>query len=83
MRPEGDKLAVNEDIPLPFDLPAVDRKEVSAAFRCWRITSVGGLMIRAQAKRRLGIADGWGRARRRQSTISTSWAPAPACCCSR
>jgi hypothetical protein len=31
-------------------------------------------MIRTQAERRLGIADGWGRARRRQSTISTSFA---------
>ena len=72
MYPEGDKLATNEDIPLPFDLPAVARKEVSAAFRCWRITSDGGVMIRAQAEQRLGIADGLGRARRRQSTTSAS-----------
>src|SRR5713101_7395109 len=57
MCPEGDKLAMNEDILLPFDLPAVARKEVSAAFRCGRITSGGGVMLRAQAERRLGIAD--------------------------
>src|SRR6267154_1906979 len=33
--------AMNEDIPLPFDLPAVARKKVSAAFDGGRITSDG------------------------------------------
>jgi hypothetical protein len=32
---------VNEDIPLPFDLPAVARKNVSAAFDGGRITTDG------------------------------------------
>jgi Transposase DDE domain group 1 len=45
-----------EDIPLPFDLPAVARKKVSAAFDGGRITSDGGVMLLAQAEWRLGIA---------------------------
>src|ERR1700674_2552930 len=48
---------MNENIPLPFDLPAVARKKVSAAFDGGRITSDGGVMLLAQAERRLGIAD--------------------------
>jgi DDE family transposase len=47
---------MDEDIPLPFDLPAVARK-VSAAFDGGRITSDGGVMLFAQAERRLDIAD--------------------------
>lgn len=30
-RPRRDKLAMNENIPLPFDLPTVARKQVSTA----------------------------------------------------
>src|SRR6266576_181149 len=48
---------MDENIPLPFDLPAVARKKVSAAFDGGRITSDGGVMLLAQAERRLGIAD--------------------------
>jgi Transposase DDE domain group 1 len=48
---------MNEDMPLAFDLPAVARKKVSAAFDGGRITSDGGVMLLAQAERRLGIAD--------------------------
>src|SRR5438270_10752726 len=48
---------LDEDIPLPFDLPAVARKKISAAFDGGRITSDGGVMLLAQAERRLGIAD--------------------------
>jgi hypothetical protein len=48
---------MDEDIPLPFDLPAVARKKVSAAFDGGRITSDGGVMLLAQAERRLAIAD--------------------------
>ena len=47
---------MNDDIPLPFELPAVARKKVSAAFDVGRITSDGGVMLLAQAERRLGIA---------------------------
>jgi len=43
---------MDEDIPLPFDLPAVARKRVSAAFDGGRITSDGGVMLLAQAERR-------------------------------
>ena len=46
----------NEDILLPFDLPAVARRKVSGAFDGGRITSDGGVMLLAQAERRLGIA---------------------------
>jgi hypothetical protein len=56
-RPRRDKLAMNENIPLPFDLPTVARKQVSAVFDGGRITSDGGVMLLAQAERRLGIAD--------------------------
>jgi hypothetical protein len=38
---------MDEDIPLPFDLPAVARKKVSAAFDGGRITSNGGVMLLA------------------------------------
>jgi len=48
---------MDEDIPLPFDLPAVARKKVSAAFDGRRITSDGGVMLLAQAERRQAIAD--------------------------
>jgi hypothetical protein len=39
----------DENTPLPFDLPAVARKKVSAAFLGGRITSDGGVMLLAQA----------------------------------
>lgn len=48
---------MDENTLLPFDLPAVARKKVSAAFDGGRITSDGGVMLLAQAERRLGIAD--------------------------
>ena len=45
---------MNDDIPLPFELPAVAREKVGAAFDAGRITSDGGVMLLAQAERRLG-----------------------------
>ena len=48
---------MNDNSLLPFNLPAVARKKVSAAFDGGRITSDGGVMLLAQAERRLGIAD--------------------------
>src|SRR6516165_3408685 len=54
---EERQIVMDDDIPLPFDLPAVARKKVSAAFDGGRITSDGGVMLLAQAERRLGIAD--------------------------
>ena len=53
---------MSEDIPLPFKLPTVARKKVSAAFDGGRITSDGGVMLMAQAECRLGIADQIARA---------------------
>jgi hypothetical protein len=46
-----------DDSLLPFSFPAVERKKVTAAFDGGRITSDGGVMLLAQAERRLGIAD--------------------------
>jgi Transposase DDE domain group 1 len=51
----SDKFATIDDTLFPFDLPIVARKKVSAAFGGW-ITSDGGVMLLAQAERRLGIA---------------------------
>jgi hypothetical protein len=42
---------------LPFSFPAVQRKKITAAFDGGRITSDGGVMLLAQAERRLGIAE--------------------------
>ena len=47
---------MTDDTSLPFAFPAVARKKVSAAFDGGRITSDGGVMLLAQAERRLGIA---------------------------
>src|SRR5215468_7657054 len=53
----GSQTRMDQDIPLPFDLPAVARKKVSAAFDGGRITSDGGVMLLAQAEQRLRVAD--------------------------
>ena len=41
----------------PFSFPAVSRKKVTAAFDGGRITSDGGVLLLAEADRRLGLAD--------------------------
>jgi Transposase DDE domain group 1 len=46
-----------DDNLLPFCFPVVDRKKITAAFDGGRISSDGGVMLLAQAERRLGIAD--------------------------
>jgi hypothetical protein len=51
-----------DDTLSPFDLPIVARKKVTAAFDGGRITSNGGVMLLAQAERRLGNADPLARA---------------------
>src|SRR5256714_15581176 len=48
---------MSDDNLLPFSFPAVQRKKITAAFDGGRITSDGGVMLLAQAERRLGIAD--------------------------
>ena len=47
---------MTDDTILPFAFPAVERKKVTAAFDGGRITSDGGVMLLAEAERRLGIA---------------------------
>lgn len=48
---------MHEDTLLPFALPAVGRKKVSAAFDGGRITSDGGAVLLSLAERRLGLAE--------------------------
>ena len=47
---------MTEDSLLPFDLPAVQRKKVSADFAAGSISSDGGLVLLRTAERRLGLA---------------------------
>jgi hypothetical protein len=48
---------MTDDNLLPFCFPAIHRKKITAAFDGGRISSDGGVMLLAQAERRLGIAD--------------------------
>ena len=48
---------MSDDNLLPFSFPAIQRKKITAAFDGGRITSDGGVMLLAQAERRLGIAE--------------------------
>jgi hypothetical protein len=45
-----------DDTTQPFCIPAVGRKNVTAAFDGGRLTSDGGVMLLAAAERRLGVA---------------------------
>ena len=47
---------MTEDNVLPFSLPSVQRKKITAAFDGGRISSDGGVMLLALAERRMGIA---------------------------
>jgi len=47
---------MTDDTTPPFAFPAIGRKKVTAAFDGGRITSDGGVMLVAEAERRLGIA---------------------------
>jgi DDE family transposase len=48
---------MTDDNLLPFCFPVVHRKKITAAFDGGRISSDSGVMLLAQAERRLGIAD--------------------------
>lgn len=48
---------MTENSLLPFALPAVSRKKVTAAFDGGRLTSDDGVALLAEAERRLGLAD--------------------------
>src|SRR5689334_23064445 len=47
---------MTDDSLLPFSLPSVERKKVTAAFDGGRLSSDGGVMLLALAERRIGIA---------------------------
>jgi Transposase DDE domain group 1 len=46
-----------DDSLLPFSLPSVGRKKITAAFDGGRISSDGGAMLLGLAERRIGVAD--------------------------
>ena len=48
---------MDEDTTLPFALPSVGRKKLSAAFDGRRITSDGGVILLSLVERRIGIAE--------------------------
>jgi len=48
---------MTDDSLLPFSLPSVERKKITAAFDGGRISSDGGVMLLALAERRMGIAE--------------------------
>jgi hypothetical protein len=48
---------MHDDILLPFSLPAVGRKKLSAAFDGGRLTSDGGVLLLAAVERRMQIAE--------------------------
>src|SRR2546430_17185504 len=45
---------MNDDTPLPFDLPAVARKKLTVDFEGGNQSSNGGLLLLRQAERKLG-----------------------------
>ena len=48
---------MDQDTDLPFDLPSVSRKKITAAFDGGRISSDGGVMLLSAAERWIGIID--------------------------
>ena len=48
---------MHDDTTLPFALPAVGRKKLTAAFDGGRITSDGGVMLLSLAERRISLAE--------------------------
>ena len=48
---------MTDDRLLPFALPSVQRKKITAAFDGGRLSSDGGVMLLALVERRIGIAD--------------------------
>ncbi|WP_244627627.1 transposase, partial [Microvirga tunisiensis] len=48
---------MTDDTTPTFSFPAVSRKKITAAFDGGRLSSDGGVMLLAQAERRLGIAN--------------------------
>ena len=48
---------MTDDTLLPFALPSVQRKKITAAFDGGRISSDGGVMLLGLAERRIGVAE--------------------------
>jgi hypothetical protein len=48
---------VAEDILLPFSLPSIGQKKITAAFDGGRVSSDGGVLLLAGVDRRLGLID--------------------------
>ena len=48
---------MDDDSLLPFSLPAVRRKKITAAFDGGRLSSDGGVLLLRGVERRLGIAE--------------------------
>ena len=48
---------MEEDIPLPFDLPAVGRKKLSVGFDGGQLSSDAGVLLLRGVERKLGLAD--------------------------
>ena len=48
---------MDDDNLLPFALPAVQRKKVSAAFDGGRLSSNGGVLLLRAVERKLGLAE--------------------------
>jgi hypothetical protein len=48
---------MTDDSLLPFSLPSVERKKITAAFDGGRLSSDGGVVLLTLAERRIGIAD--------------------------
>src|SRR5713226_8442850 len=46
---------MTDDMPLPFDLPAVERKKLTVDFGGGNQSSDGGLLLLRQAERKLGV----------------------------
>src|SRR5260370_12496547 len=46
---------MTDDTPLPFDLPAVDRKKLTVDFNGGTQSSDGGLLLLREAERKLGV----------------------------
>ena len=68
---------MTDDSLLPFDLPSIQRKKVSAAFDGGLISSDGGLVLLREAERRLSLAEtlaGCIRDRRNQAQVVHSLA---------
>jgi hypothetical protein len=69
---------MNDDTILPFWFPAIGGKKITAAFDGGRISSDSGVMLLAQAERKLALADKLAAAIADRERFPTS--SRPLCC---